>query len=300
LLESIIAGANSMEFRTGFVIGLLTLVVGFITGRLWQRFWGIPAPVLGALWAVGVIVAFSVVAQWDPVMIAGLGLLAVAGILFDSFHRVPWMRVLAAGPGAWLVTRQYAESQLSGSILWVMLAIVMIAAPLTVSSDRKLVPAGLGVLLWGITLGGVYGTLPDTEDALVMVGVVAPLAFLAPFNLGRLGAIGGYTSVGLLVWVTGQGGVGRPASIIGALACLGVFLLIPAVRLVGKSPGWRELSLVHLAAVFSSSRVAGLRTDLLEAAGIALVTLAVSYFALLLFSPKPDPVMALDSRATPS
>jgi len=289
-----------MEFRTGFAVGLLGLAVAFITGRLWRRLWGTPAPILGALWVVGVLVAVYAVDRWDPVMIAGLGLLALAGTLFDFFHWVPWMRVLAAGPGAWLVTRQYAESQLSGSIFWLMVATVMIAAPLTVSSDRRLVPAGLGVVLWAITLGGVYGTLPDTEEALVMVGVVAPLAFLAASNLGRLGAIGGYASVGLLAWTTGQGGVGRPASIIGALACLGVFLVIPAVRLVDKTPGWRELFMVHLAAVFTSSRVAGLRTDLLEAAGIASGALAVSFLALVLFSPRPDSVTALDSRATPS
>jgi hypothetical protein len=300
VLETIIAGAGSVEFRTGLAIGLLTLVVGFLTGRLWRRLWGTPAPVLGVLWVVGVLAAFYTVGRWNPAMIVGLGLLGLAGIPFDSFHRVPWMRVLAAGPGAWLVTRQYADSQLSGSILWLMLAMVMIAAPLTVSSDRRLVPAGLGVLLWAITLGGVYGTLPDTEEALVMVGVVAPLAFLAASNLGRLGAMGGYASVGLLVWATGQGGVGRPASIIGALACLGVFLLIPAVRLVDKGPGWRQLFVVHLIAVFVSSRVAGLRTDLLEAGGIALGTLAVAFLALVLFSPRLDSVTVLDCRATPS
>jgi hypothetical protein len=63
-----------------------------------------------------------------------------------------------------------------------------------------------------------------------LLAVVFPIAFLAwPRVAVSLGVEGAYLAVAVFVWVVAQGGGGRPPSILGSVACLGLLLLEPVI-----------------------------------------------------------------------
>lgn len=103
---------------------------------------------------------------------------------------------------------------------------------------------------------------------------------MLPQAVREQGEVGTYPAVALLAWATVTGGVGRPASIIGGLACLGVLLLMPVARGLGSHPPAVWTVAVHVSVVAVCSRVAGLRSDPVEAAVISGFALTVG-FALL-------------------
>jgi hypothetical protein len=57
-------------------------------------------------------------------------------------------------------------------------------------------------VLLAITLVGLFYTVPDTGDAVVLLGVALPVAALGwPWVVARLGAGGSFAIAGLLAWV---------------------------------------------------------------------------------------------------
>jgi hypothetical protein len=144
--------------------------------------------------------------------------------------------------------------------------------------------------MWLFVVGAMYATVPDTELALVLLGVAIPLAFLGlPFRLARLGDGGAAASIGLLLWVASQQGWARPGSLVGALGALALFTTFPIGHRLRRwfrfELHWsrnRRLLVVLLAQfvlAMWASRVAGLAYGAVEAiarlipavaAGIAL------------------------------
>ena len=103
-----------------------------------------------------------------------------------------------------------------------------------------------------------------------------------PENLG-FGAAGSAAVAAVLVWTVATGGAGRPGSVVGGLACLGLLAVEPAVRLLDprrRSPldplegrpglAWTALA-VQLVLVAVAARVAGRP----EGAATALVLAAL-------------------------
>jgi hypothetical protein len=135
--------------------------------------------------------------------------------------------MLLALPGAW---RLVAGHHFAGPswIPWVIVLGTAIAGPLAAETDRDLGRTGLGPVMWLFVVGAVYSTVPDTELALVLLGVAIPLALLGlPFRLARLGEGGAAASSGLLLWMAAQEGWARPGSLVGTLGALALLVTFP-------------------------------------------------------------------------
>ena len=172
------------------------------------------------------------------------------------------------------------------------LAIVVAAvgvAALLADFDARWRHRGLGPVLLSVSLLGVYATVPDTEMALVAVGVALPLSLLGwPWPLAAWGRVGAWMVAGSLLWVVASGGVGRGSAVIGGIACLGLLAVEPIARrlhpdrrsvlsrLPGGLLGAPVAAVVQLLLVYVASRVAGTRSSVAAAATIAMAGAAVA------------------------
>lgn len=134
----------------------------------------------------------------------------------------------------------------------------------------------LGWWLWPITVGGIYLTVPDTEEILLVAPIAATVlavgVLIRPIRpLLRLDNPAGYAAIGLTLWASAWGARGREGALVGAVMCFGWLLVEPLARSgsLAASP-WRTAA-GHLAIVLWMSRVAGMRTSPIEAAGLAVL-----------------------------
>jgi hypothetical protein len=158
-----------------------------------------------------------------------------------------------------------------------MLVFVTIVAggALVADVDRRTARRGLGPLLFAVSVGGVYATVPDTEQALVLLGVAAPVALLGwPLRRAGLGAAGSPAAVAVLAWSAAVGGVGRPSSIVGAVGCLGLFVVGPVSRRAVRTSASTVVA-AHALLVLVSARVAGLRPTVRAAVVVVLFELVI-------------------------
>jgi len=183
---------------------------------------------------------------------------------------------------------------------WVQLlvgAAIVLGSWLVADFDARWRRQGLGPVLLAASAAGVYSTVPDTEQALLALGVALPLALLGwPWPLASLGRAGAYTATGVLLWVVAAGGSGRGSAVVGGVACLGLLAVEPVARLLdpdrqsvlGHLPDGRwgaaAVALLHLGLVYLAARVAGLRPTVATAVTIALVDFAVAVAAALLLT----------------
>lgn len=232
---------------------------------------------------------------------AGLGVLWAAGVVDrPSFYR----RAIAIGVaivGGVLLVDPSADLP-----AWVVVLLVVgpaLGGAAAADLDRSGGRSGTGPLLFGIAVVALYLTVPDTELALVLLGVTAPLMLLAfPWPIARLGDGGAYAAVGLFLWVATLGGVGRPAATVGGAAALGVLVLDRVGRALrrrfpigGRSDRAGGLSpripctgaLVAAQAVAAAwaSRVAGRAAAPKDALLLAIPSVVVALAATTLFRP---------------
>jgi hypothetical protein len=209
-----------------------------------------------------------------------------------------------AVPGAWLVV--HAEP--IQPIGWIQLLLgvgIVVGGALAADFDRRWRRVGAPPVLLAISLFGVYVTVPDTEQALVVLGASLPLALPGaigwPRALNSLGSAGAFGAVGLLAWTVGAGGAARHSAIVGGLACLGLFVVEPVgralaggrSRILGAVPDRRIWALAavaagHLALVYVCARMAGLRDTVAVAGWIAGGALLLAVAALSLGEPNRD------------
>jgi hypothetical protein len=145
--------------------------------------------------------------------------------------------------------------------------------------------------MFAITVAGAYVTVPETKRLLLMVGAAAALPLHGwPIAVAALGRAGVYAATGLVLWASTLDGISRLSSIVGATACLGLFVVEPVARVLagGRSPvaalpaRWPApvtaivVSAVHAALVFVAARVAGLRQDTGEAVVIIAAAFAIA------------------------
>lgn len=221
---------------------------------------------------------------------AGL-LLAVVGVAAVATASARWRWSFA---GALAMTAPFAlavgfHAGVPGAT-WVRILVVAVAsvgALLVVRCDAEWSGDALGPPLLGLTLLGVYFTVPDTEEAAGLLAAALPVAALGwPLRRVVLGPGGAGAATVLLAWTAAVAGVGRPASIVGASACLGLLVGLPLGRRLVAAParpGTPDRSvpaavapvalLVHLLLVTVGSRVAGLRDDATVSASIAVLVL---------------------------
>ena len=137
---------------------------------------------------------------------------------------------LAIAPGAALLG---AVTPLAGGwIARLTLALATVAIGVAIRDfDAMRGAPGAAWLLLTVSAAGIYLAVPDTELARVLLGVSIPFALLSiPKPLCRVGPAGSAAVAGLFVWVVVVGGRGRPGSVVGGLACLGILLAEPLGR----------------------------------------------------------------------
>lgn len=216
---------------------------------------------------------------------------------------------LAAAGGAGIVAATDPPATLALPLPWIAV-VAGVAGALLAGFDRRWRGHGLAPLLLAVSAVGVYATVPDVEWALVVVGAALPLTLLgwpgplAPGGLRgprrrdgpaqpppSLGVAGSLAAAALLAWTVAAGGAGRPGSVVGGLACLGVLAVEPLARLLDPRHrsalarprvAWTALA-AHLVLVAVAARVVG-RTETvavaLPLAGLALAAaLAVALAA---------------------
>lgn len=298
---------TSKEFLAGFAFGLIALALGALVVYVWHQWRNTPAPIVGVLLTVTAIAALQTTRDLSSNLWVGIILLTLGGALYPWATRVPLLPVALAIPGAWWVTRIVELSGVAW-VSWLLFAWIVVGAPLVTSFDRHFVDRGYGPILLVISIAGMFTTLPDTEEILVLFGVALPLALLAwPKVAGSLGAVGVYPAFGLLAWVITTGGRGRESAVVGATASLALLVLEPLIRwwrsrtFLDRIPNkwwWVPMTAgLQLVIVLLATRVAGL----IDASQRAAITAGLVLFgatAVLAIVGHRAPVWRSKRRAT--
>ncbi|MFM8305246.1 MAG: hypothetical protein ACKOA9_13285 [Actinomycetota bacterium] len=286
-------------FRTGIGVGLVVLVITLVA--LVAQVALVARAALAArvapIAAIAVVVAATggLRAADAPMpgatrLLLGLALLlavpmAVAAALGHDRRSGP-AGMLAAVPGAALVASAASVPDVAAWVPWAVFGATVVGGAMVTDFDGANRAAGLGPVLLAVAVLGMYSTLPDTEQVVVVVGAVLPLALLGmPVAVASFGA-GAYGIVGLVGWVAAVGGRGRPGSVVAAIACLGLMLVEPVVRRTvrgrlraptsPRSAVAAGFVVVQVPLVLVIARVAGLRTSGLAAAALSALALVTA------------------------
>jgi hypothetical protein len=176
----------------------------------------------------------------------------------------------------------------------VVLASVPVVGYLLDEFESRYRSHGLGMVFFCLAVAGTFLAVPDTELARAMVAVSFPMVFLAwPRTLVSIGRSGGYMAGAVFAMATTAGGVGREASVIGGMACLGFLMLEPLAvrrrpRLVAlpaslhRTPEAAVLASVPQAAmVYFASRVAGPLSSIPVALTLVVALFGAGYLMLI-------------------
>jgi hypothetical protein len=303
---------NRTEFRAGVRSGCAFAGLGVAAGVVSLAVLKRPAPVAGLLialaWVNGARHSHS--GGLPANVTRGLVYLAAAGLVAGLL--ASWWRPLAltgiglAIPGALLLKSDTGLPD----VHWVgplVVVTVVLGGALVADFDRRHHARGWSVVMYAVSVVGVYFTVPDTERALVLLGASVPMLLLGwPVALASLGSAGAYPVVGALAWMAAYEGAGRLSAIVGGVACLGLFVVEPLLRLskLGASTFFDALPqrswvlfpvvAIHLAFVFVASRVAGLRTTVAQAVAIVVTELVVGLLVLMLVDGEATRLRARD------
>lgn len=291
MVDTVITALTSVEFGAGFRLGFIAAVLGTIGVVLWRRNPRQAGHVVGVLFAAAVTISMETAMPVPAQLLLGLGLLGLTALIPRTALQSRASRMLAAVPGAWLIVGSLGTVY-STWISWLLLAVIVVGGTFTAHTDQKLSAPILGPLLLAVTAIGVFLAVPDTEEILVVVGAIVPLAVLGwPLGISKLGSSGSYMAVGILVWASAWGGVGRPAAIVGAVSCLGVFLLIPVSPHRDVLFSWDSYGALlvglHLGLVAVASRLSGQQSDPRLAVVYAAAALGGGYIITQLATTRP-------------
>jgi hypothetical protein len=269
----ILAGAAS----GGLALAITLLVRAALPAR--RAPWPLGGPAL--LVAIGLGFGFGVTQGLPGLVLAALVLAAVAGAAAEAFRWRPALAAPLAVPAAALVVAAAPE----GTRVWAAALAgtgVVVVGGLLADVDHRWREQGLAPPLLAVTTAGVLLVVPDTDHAGALAGATAALALMGwPVPLASLGMPGAFVASSAVAWVALQGGVGRPASIVGALACWGLVLVEPLVARGTRHgrAGVLRAGAVHAAVVVAASRVAGRGTSPVVAAVLAVAFLAAGAVA---------------------
>ena len=289
------------ELTTGVAFGVAALLACLV-GAGWRRRRGHDPPGAGLPLAAAGVLSLTVLGQASVRLVAGLTLVALAGLRGPPGWRLPQPLVRGADgvlvlTGSALVT--LAAVPAGGHVpLWPELAVVTglvgMAGLLVADFDGQERPGQLTLPLLALSAVGIWATVPDVEAALPVLGAVLPLALLGwPVRLagdraGALGPPGALAGGVLLAWTVLTGGAGRGGSIVGGLAALGVLGVVPVVRRLdahrvrprGPRLGrfeapWMMLT-AQLLLVAVASRIVGRQETVAQALPLALLELGAA------------------------
>lgn len=278
-MSAIADAATSVELHVGLVAGSLATGSVAITPRMRQ----VPVAVVTA--ATAAAVAWSLPGAGWPVA----GLAGLAGAAAVHTRRCT-LSLATVGVLALAVS---TPSVSAGVFL---VAAIVVAAPALVDVVAARGSAVAAALL-AVSVAGIWVAVPDTEEILLVGGALAlPLLVTIGGGLERLVVSWSVpvcaAAVGPVVWAAISGGRGRPGSMVGGVACLGLLVVEPAARrLAGPlDPACNPAILVvallvaQVAVVAASARVAAGHVAVVPAAlvsagallaGIGVVSLAL-------------------------
>ena len=281
---------HRVEFLYGIRYGVGALALGGIAGglSLWKR--GKPVPIVGYLVSAAALAALVRTSQVTGDELIGFALLGVAGLLGDLFETPAGVTALLAFPGAWVIAARTDVPAIPW-ILWLVLGSIVVGGIAVADFDRRFRDTGAGPVLLAITLVGIYYTVPDTEQALALLGAGLPILLLGwPRPLASIGRGGAFLLLGVIAWVSALGGIGRPSSIVGALSCMGLLVIEPvAYTLTLRHSSFFEgakawiifpVAVAHLGLVFFAARVAGVRPSVNIATSIVVATFSTAILLL--------------------
>lgn len=236
------------------------------------------AIVVAALWAIAQDRALP-----TDLVVGTLGVGAACALSGRRWS--PWAGLALTAPFAYVLARDISTTT------WIQVAALLgatVGAAAVARTEQAWGEDAVTPALLAITAAGVFAAVPDTEEAAALLGAAVPVLLLGwPLRLVTLGRAGAGAATALLVWVIAVGGRGRPPSIVGALACLGLLLTLgrpwwPRRRL-GRAPAGRQRSVRVILAVAAqagivavASRGAGIRDDLSTAVPLAAVSVVVA------------------------
>jgi hypothetical protein len=276
------------EFITGLQAGLVVLALGAVAGVGWRVLRGVPLPAAGLLLVGAVAWGLREAVALPPGLVEGLAALAGAGLVAGVLPRPEIAGIVLAVPGAWVVASR-GDLMDVGWVPVLVAAAAVLGGALVADFDRRWRRTGFAPVLLAVAAVGVYYSVPDTEQASVLLGAALPVAALGgPLALAGLGSAGAYAATGLVAWTAATGGLARPSSIVGGIACLGLLIAEPLARALAPTGAslldfverrwWGVVPVAagQLTLVYVASRWAGLRPGVGQAVVIVTIDLAVA------------------------
>ena len=275
-----------------FLIGVASGVVGLLFLFVLPRDQSGTAPGFGIVLSLVAAVGVNIAIESNLDLIVSMLLLGAGGLMVErsltsSAEWLTWMGWLAIGIGLVIIASR-AEIVDVGWIWFGAPLLGLVGGWSMLKSPEALPHPTVGPMV-AITAFAMWTTVPDTEVAMVLLGVSLAMAVATlPGINSRLTGGGAFPLMTLLAWAAAVGGAARPASVVGAWACIGMLILGPlAVRLrPGLKIGtWTTLG-IHAVIALVAARVIGLW----EAALPALIAVcglgALAFLGLVLVTQK--------------
>ena len=292
-MGAVVDALNRPEFLSGLRVGAAVFGVGLLLALAWHSAGDHSAiPLGGLLLCVAVIIGLDTTGRLPHGLVLGLTALAVAGLIAHILDASSLAFVVLLVPGASVV----ASAGNLPDDLWLRGVVVLgtvSGAVLMTDFDGRWGDVGASHLLLPVTTAGIFATVPDTEQSLVLLGAALVLAVLGWPLIGySLGPGGSSAIAGVLAWTAASGGHYRPSAVIAGIASLGVLAVEPVSRwLAGEGGGPFDriaktahaltfMTAVHLALVLTISRVAGLQESLRLGLAISVTALVTTTLAL--------------------
>jgi hypothetical protein len=288
-------------FVTGFAAGLIVLTLFYIASLVSKSSMG----GWGLAFAGVALMVLTLQFEVDPTLLLSFGLLALGGWLVElpdllrgrlgavAVKTFGWVLLVVATLSLTNTFEITDEAWVAPGFSFVVLVVGDAVRRL----NRPPISEVLGVM-FAVSVFGVWATVPETDLVRVLLGISIPLAFATvPVIRAHVAGVGAFALVGVIAWLTVNGGVARPASIIGGWAAFGLLPLIPLVGLHRRPP--RKMTMIlglHVVAVFLASRVVG-SWESVVAASVGVLVLEVSFVTIMWIMPKrPNVTSAVPSE----
>ena len=275
-----------------FLIGVASGIVGLIVLFILPHDQSGTARGFGVVLSLVASVAVNIAIESNLYLIVSMFLLAAGGLLVErsrtsSEEWITWTGWLAVGIGMVMVASRTEIVDVGW--MWFGVPLLGLVGGWSMMTSPEALPHRIIGPMVAITAFAMWTTVPDTEVAMVLLGVSLAMAVATlPGINARLTGGGAFPLITFLAWSAAVGGAARPASVVGAWACIGMLILGPlAVR---WRPGlrlgtWAVLG-IHAVIVLVAARVIGLWEAALPAfiAGCGLG--ALGFLGLLVLTQK--------------
>ena len=186
-------------------------------------------PIAGLLLVSPVAVVVIDGARWSTEALIGLAVLVGTGLVVPE-HYPPFVKGAASIPGAAVLSIGTDNR----TAVFLLVGIPVLSTAVARFEDGHDYEHGLSAMCAAIAGGGVFLTVPDTENTALLAGagIVVGLLVLAEPRL-TLGW-SRYTWAGAFFLALAVDGAPRTTATIGGIAALGLILIDPVVRAITK------------------------------------------------------------------